>query len=215
MDIKYLGHSSFLLKGKGASVVSDPFDPGLVGLKFPRVEAEIVTISHHHHDHDHMKLIDGTPLVINIPGEYEKNAVRVIGYDSFHDNEQGKTRGLNTMYKIDIDGVQVLHCGDLGHTISDELAEEIGEVDVLLVPVGGFFTIDAKQAHEVIKQIEPKFVIPMHYRTDKHSPGFAEVSPLSEFLKVMETAEIEPVKKLTVKKDDPMEDMKIVVMEVA
>ncbi len=215
MDIKYFGHSSFYLKGKSDALVTDPFDPVMTGLKFPKIEATIVTVSHPHGDHDKTGFVEGSPLVIDIPGEYEKNGIRVTGYGVYHDNERGAKRGKNTMYKIEIDGVSVLHCGDLGHSLYEELTEEINEVDVLLVPVGGFYTIDARQAYEVIKQIEPSIVIPMHYRTEKHADSFKDVAPLADFLKVMEITEFEPVKKLTVKKEDMAEEMKVVVMEAA
>lgn len=215
MDIKYLGHASFHLKGKDTSVVCDPFDPKMVGLKFPSVEADIVTISHHHHDHDYDAALSGKPLVIDIAGEYEKKGVRVTGYMTYHDAEKGTERGVNILYKIEIDGVMVVHCGDLGHQIDDELSDELGEVDVLMVPVGGHYTIDAKGAIAVIKDIEPKIIIPMHYRTDKHAPGFSEVALLSDFIKAMEIGEYEAVKKLSLKKDAITEEMKVVVMDAS
>lgn len=217
MDIKYLGHSSFQIKGKNESVVTDPFSPKMTGLKFSSVEAGIVTISHEHGDHNERKGVTGASLVLDIPGDYEKNGVRITGFHSYHDDEKGAKRGLNTMFKIEMDGIAVLHCGDLGHQIDDELAEEIDNVDVLMVPVGGFYTIDAKGAYEVIKVLEPTIVIPMHYRTDKHDEkGFGDVAPLADFLKVMDLANIEPVKKLTIKKEDLLvEQMKVVVMEAS
>lgn len=217
MDIKYLGHSSFQIKGKTESVVTDPYDSKMTGLKFPKIEAGIVTISHQHGDHNDKKAVDGATLVLDIPGDYEKNGVRITGYHTYHDAEKGAKRGLNTMFKIEMEGMTVLHCGDLGHTIDDELAEEINNVDILMVPVGGFYTIDAKGAYEVIKALEPTIVIPMHYRTDKHdSKAFGEVAPLSDFLKVMDITTIEPVKKLSLKKDDLASgEMKVVVMETA
>ncbi len=216
MDIKYLGHASFHIKGKTESVVTDPFD-SKIGLKFPSVEAGIVTISHEHNDHNQRKQVTGASLVIDIPGDYEKNGVRITGFHTYHDNEKGAKRGLNTMFKIEIDGVMILHCGDLGHMINDELAEEINNVDVLMVPVGGFYTIDAKQAYELVKVIEPSIVIPMHYRTDKHdAKTFGDVAPLSDFLTIMGVTTVEPVKKLTLKKEDfTNEEMKVVVMETA
>lgn len=215
MEIRYLGHASFHLKGKDESVVTDPYDQAMTGLKFPKVEAGIVTVSHHHGDHDRGDQVEGNPLVVDIPGEYEKHGVRITGFGVYHDNEKGVKRGQNTMFKIEVDGVSVLHCGDLGHTLSEELAEEIDVVHILLVPVGGFYTIDAREAYEVVKQIEPTIVIPMHYKTDQHSVEFASIAPLAEFLKVMEIGEYEAVKKLTVKRDTLGEEMKVVVMETS
>ena len=155
------------------------------------------------------------PLIINIPGEYEKNGIRITGYGVYHDDKRGEERGKNTLFKVEIDGVSILHCGDLGHTLFEELTEEINEIDVLMIPVGGFYTIDSKTAYTVIKSIEPSVVIPMHYRTEKHDPSFSSVAPLSDFLKQMEISNVEPVKKLTLKPGDFGEEMKVVVMEVS
>lgn len=216
MDIKYLGHSSFHLKGKNGSVVTDPFDSKMVGLKFPQVEADIITISHHHADHNATAAVSGTPLVLDIPGEYEKGGIRVTGYDTFHDGERGEKRGRNTMFKIEADGLSVLHCGDLGHIPADELIEEIDTVDVLLIPVGGFYTITADEAVSLVSKIEPGIVIPMHYNHPKlNQDGFAQLTPVSDFLKKIGADEaLEPVKKLTLKKQDIAEETKVIVMEI-
>lgn len=215
MDIKYLGHASFQIKGKTGSVITDPFDPKMVGLKFPSVAADIVTISHDHPDHNMKSLVTGTPLIIDIPGEYEKQKVRVTGWGVYHDSKNGAERGKNTIYKIEVDDVSILHCGDLGHTLSEELVEEIGPVDVLLIPVGGFFTIGPDEANQVIHEIEPSIVIPMHYNDPKlNQATFAKLAPLSDFLTKAGVSQIEPVKKLSLKKADMTEDMKVVVMEI-
>src|SRR6476469_4622663 len=113
MDIKYMGHASFFLKTKNSRVVMDPFDPK-IGLKFPKTEADIVTISHHHSDHDFLGQVSGEPLVIDWPGEFEKQEVRISGFSSFHDKQKGAERGPDTLYKVEADGISVLHCGDLG-----------------------------------------------------------------------------------------------------
>lgn len=215
MEIKYLGHASFQLKGKSGSVITDPFDSKMVGLKFPAVEADIVTISHQHPDHDQVALVGGTPQIIDIPGEYEKQKIRVTGWGVFHDGKSGEERGKNTIYKIEIDEVSILHCGDLGHILSEELVEEIGPVDVLLIPVGGFFTIGADEANQVIHEIEPSIVIPMHYNDPKlNQEVFAKLAPLSDFLTKVGVSQIEPVKKLSLKKAEMTEEMKVVVMEI-
>lgn len=216
MEIKYLGHASFLLKGKNASVVTDPFDPKMVGLKFPKMEADIVTVSHPHQDHNQSQLVGGSPLVINLPGEYEKQGVRVAGFSSSHDKKNGEERGKNILFKIEVDGVSILHAGDLGHLLTDEMIEEIGAVNVLLVPVGGIFTIDATEAAEVVKEIEPSIVVPIHYHSLKLiQSNFGKLAPVTDFLTKMGVSPSEPVKKLVVKKEELQEEMKVVVMEIS
>ncbi|OGK12217.1 hypothetical protein A3C98_02850 [Candidatus Roizmanbacteria bacterium RIFCSPHIGHO2_02_FULL_37_15] len=216
MDIKYLGHASFFIKSKEAKLVTDPFDPKMVGLKFPKVEADIVTVSHHHSDHDQTNLINGEPLVIDMPGEYEKKGLRVFGHQSYHDKQKGAERGENIVYKIEGEGVSLLHCGDLGIVLDDAFIDTIGDVDVLLVPVGGFFTIDAVEASELVKKIEPSIVIPMHYNSSKlNQQVFAKLLPVSEFLKKIGQESAVPVSKLTIKKEELEEEMKVVVMEIS
>jgi len=200
MEIKYLGHSSFLIKNKEGKLVMDPFDPKVVGLKFPKQEADIVTISHAHSDHSFMAQIDGSPLVLDWPGQFEKKGIRVWGYKSFHDKTEGSERGENVLYKVETEGVTILHCGDLGVIPTDEFIDEIGEVGVLMVPVGGKFTLDATEAMTLIKKIDPMMVIPIHYgRPELLIEGLA---PLDDFLKKMGIDKVEPVEKLVLKKED-------------
>ena len=213
MEIKYLSHSSFLIKTKDAKVVMDPFDPKVVGLKFSKQEADVVTISHEHKDHSHTELIEGTPLILTWPGQFEKKGVRLWGITSYHDKVGGKERGENVMYKIESEGVSILHCGDLGATLTDAQIDEIGDVDVLMIPVGGKYTITADEAISLIKKIEPRIVIPMHYgRPDMTIEGLA---PLSEFLKKMGAESTEPLEKLVVKKEEFALDqaMRVVVLK--
>jgi len=219
MEIKYLGHSSFLIKTRQAKLVTDPFDPQMVGLKFPKVEADIVTISHHHQDHDQAQLVnppaDAEKLVIDLPGEYEKKSLRIFGFSSFHDQQKGAERGKNTLYKIESEGISVLHCGDLGEVLSDKFVDQIGVVDILLIPVGGYYTIDAGQAAELVKKFEPSFVIPMHYNSPKlNQQNFARLSPVEEFLKKMGVTSLTPMAKLVIKKEELEEEMKVVVLEI-
>jgi L-ascorbate metabolism protein UlaG (beta-lactamase superfamily) len=214
MDIKYLGHSSFFIKGKQAKLVTDPYDPRILEMKFPKVEADIITVSHQHDDHNQTKLVDGSPLIIDWPGQYERKGMRVYGFQSYHDNKQGSERGENIIFKIE-DDLTVLHCGDLGYMPDGKLLDEIGDVDILMIPVGGYYTIDAAQAAEIIKKIEPAIVIPMHYRTSKTIEGpVSKLATIDEFLHKMGVEKIEPVNKLTVKKEDLEEEMKVIVMTV-
>ena len=212
MEIKYLGHSSFLIRTKTARIVTDPFDAKMVGLKFPRVEADIVTISHHHKDHDGgLSQIDGNPTVFDWPGQFEKNGVRIWGYRTFHDKAEGKERGENIMYKFEADGISVLHCGDLGLVPENAFLDEVGDVDVIFVPVGGYYTIDAQEAIEVVKKAEPSIVIPMHY--GYKDGGIKELAPLSDFLKKIGVENAVPQDKLIVKPEELEEEMKVVVLK--
>lgn len=182
MEIKYVGHSCFVIKTKGATVVTDPYQ--IEGVRLPKLSADIVTLSHNHSDHNNTAGIGGEPLVIDYPGEYEKQGVRIQGYLAYHDNKKGAERGENVIYKIMADGISLVHCGDLGHTLSTELLEKIGEVNVLLVPVGGVYTITAQEAASMVKDIEPTVVIPMHYNHPAlPTKTFGELAPVEEFLK--------------------------------
>ena len=216
MDIKYLGHSSFFIKTKNAKIVTDPYGQESTGMKFPKTEADIVTISHDHGDHNYVEGIKGEPLILTWPGEYEKNEVRITGFGSFHDSKGGIERGSNVMYKFEDNDISVLHCGDLGHLLNDEITEQIGAVDILMVPVGGFFTITAEEAVKVVNQIEPSMVIPMHY----NQPGlnqetFANLQDLSVFLKEIGAEDVQPTDKITVKKDQlNPESTRVIVLSI-
>ncbi|GIW62935.1 MAG: MBL fold metallo-hydrolase [Patescibacteria group bacterium] len=183
MEIRYLGHSSFLIKNKNIKIVTDPFDPKMVGLPYKKQGANLITTSHNHQDHCYTEKENSAELVIGLPGEYEINTVSITGYPTFHDNNNGLERGKNTIFRFLIDNKTILHCGDLGHILNDELIDEIGNIDIALVPVGGFYTIGPQEAIKVINQIEPKVVVPMHYKTDKHNDKvFANLKTLNEFL---------------------------------
>lgn len=210
-----MGHASFKLKGKTATIVTDPYDAELVGFKYPKgTVADIVTISHSHTDHNNVKAIEGSPLVISGPGEYEAKGVDIQGVATWHDTSGGKDRGKNTVYRIDIDGISVVHLGDLGHKLTEEQEELLGDVDVLLIPVGGFYTIDAKTALEVVTQLEPTLVIPMHYRTAKHDQKtFSVISGVDQFLREMGKEGITPIAKIKVTKDSLPQETQVVILE--
>lgn len=216
MEIKYIGHSSFFIKTKTAKIVTDPFNPSMTGLKFPKAEADVVTISHNHADHNYVEGVKDTPLVIDWPGEFEKNEVRITGYNTFHDNKQGGERGQNIMYKFEAENISLLHCGDLGHMLTDAVIEEIGSVDILLIPTGGFYTITAEEAVKVVQEIEPSIVIPMHFnRPEINQEQFANVQDVNIFLKAMGVAGLEPVEKLSIKKEElNAEDQKVVLLSI-
>jgi L-ascorbate metabolism protein UlaG (beta-lactamase superfamily) len=219
MDITYLGHSCFKLRGKNSTVITDPY-PDSIGLKLPSMSADIVTVSHtQHDDHDAIDKVSGTarrqdPFVISAPGEYEIGGVSVFSVNTYHDNKQGEDRGKNTAYLIHIDDVRIAHLGDLGHELSDKQVEELGEVDVLLCPVGGVYTIDAKEAVKVINSIQPGIVIPMHFKTKDHKQNvFGKIAPLSDFLTEIGASEVEPQDKLTVSSTSLPEETEVVVLK--
>ncbi len=215
MQIKYLGHSSFLFKSKEAKVIVDPFDPKAVGMKYPKQEADIVTLSHQHPDHNYRAGTSAEALVVDWPGEYEKLNVRIFGFPTYHDGQKGKERGENTIFKFEIEGISILHCGDLGHVLSDELVDEIGDVDVLLIPVGGYYTIDAAEAVQNIHKIEPSIVVPMHYNhKDLDQKTYKDVAGLDEFIKKYGSAPSETVDILNLKKEDLPEETKLVVLTI-
>ncbi len=210
MDITYLGHASFKLKGKTAAVVVDPYD-SQIGPKFPKVEAEIVAVTHDHRDHSAVEQVGGEPFVISGPGEYEVKGVEVVGVSSFHDNKKGEERGLNTIYNFKVDKINICHLGDLGQSeLTDAQVEEIGNVDVLLLPVGGHFTIDASEANKIASQLEARIIIPMHFK-DAESK-VEELSTVDKFLKEVGKENLEAVNKLTITPDKLPEETQVVLM---
>ena len=187
MKLTWLGHSSFRLEeSTGTSVVTDPFHP-YVGYEMPNVEADIVTISHGHQDHSYLSAISGNPTVIRNAGFYEIGGVHMLAQKSFHDGSKGAERGSNLLFKFRMDGVEVCHMGDVGEECSVMLVESIMPVNVLLIPVGGKYTIDAEQAKEYVDRIMPDVVIPMHYKTKDCD---FDIDKVNEFLSLFEDDDI-------------------------
>jgi L-ascorbate metabolism protein UlaG (beta-lactamase superfamily) len=211
MEITWLGHDCFRLKGKDVTVLTDPYDKS-IGHALGRPQADIVTVSHDHFDHNNVKAVSGAPKVIKGPGEYEIKNVFIKGVATFHDADGGNSRGRNTVYTITLDDVVVCHLGDLGHPLTQAQAEEIDDVDVLLVPVGGFYTIDAGQASEVVSLLEPKIVIPMHYQTDVLTLR-QTLDPVDKFLKEMGLKSLTPQPKLVVARTTLPEQTQVVVLD--
>ncbi len=217
MDIIYLGHASFKLRGKNASVVTDPYD-SKVGFPFSRISSDVVTVSHDHFDHNNFSAVSGTarreePFVIAHPGEYEVAGISVFGIASYHDAKEGAERGVNTIFVLRVDDLNIAHLGDLGHVLTDQQTEEIGEIDVLLLPVGGVYTIGPKEATEVISQLQPSIVIPMHYKTKKHDlKAFKEVAEVDAFLREGGFDDVTPQEKLTMTRQQLPEELEVVVL---
>ena len=164
MKIEYLGHSCFkLTESTGTSVVCDPYDDS-VGYVMPEVEADAVTVSHHHYDHAAVASVTGYPALFDTACCYDLPGVEINAIKSFHDSSRGKARGENLIFKFRMDGIDICHLGDLGEACSSELIDMLLPVNVLLIPVGGTYTIDAEMAKEYVDRIMPDVVIPMHYR---------------------------------------------------
>ena len=215
MHIIWHGQSCFQMiigssKGEPVSILIDPF-PAAIGLRAPSLSADLLLISHEHQDHNNRKAVRGTSFLIEGPGEYEIKGIFVQGISSFHDAQEGKERGLNTIYAIEAEGLRICHLGDLGQkALTDEQLEKIGDVDILMVPVGGVYTISAKEAAQVISQVEPRLEIPMHYQI----LGLKiKLDGVDKFLKEMGRKQEEAEQKLVVKKQDLPEEMKVVVLK--
>ena len=196
MDINWLGHSCFRIKGRHTTVITDPYSPDL-GYSLGKPTAQIVTVSHQHPGHSYVQGIGGEKRLVTGPGEYEIGGILITGIATFHDQERGKNRGRNTVYLLEVDEVLVCHLGDLGHVLTAGQAEEIGNVDVLLLPVGGVSTINAPMAAEVVRQLEPKAVVPMHYKTSVLS---WELEPVEKFLKEIGVEQVNSQPKLSITK---------------
>lgn len=212
MDITFLGHAAFRVKGKNATLVIDPFDSASVGLKFPRsVEANVVTISHDHKDHNASSAVGGSPYIISGPGEYEVKGISVIGIGTHHDSVEGKDHGKNVIYRYVIDGVHIAHLGDLGHQLNTEQLDMLAGTDILMVSVSGKYLTN-KETIELISTIEPKIVIPMHYKQAGHSDKFSSLGEVSAFLSEF-GKEPQRVAKLSVTKDKLPSELQVVVFE--
>lgn len=219
MNIQYYGHSCFKLSTKPAGrgqeelvIFFDPFDKK-IGLRPPQGQADIILTSHGHYDHNNTESIKGNFRVINIPGEYSLLGINIIGIDSYHDPEKGALRGRNTIFLLESEDIKVCHLGDLGTELNAKQMEEIGDVDVLMIPIGGNYTIDAKKAVEIIKKIEPKVVIPMHYKIEG---SIVDVASEEEFCEEIGNCSREKNSRLNLKKKDLEEKkMEVILMSVS
>ncbi len=215
MDIYWYGHSCFKLKGKNATVILDPFDPDFTGLKLPKdLSADVVLTSHDHKDHNFVSAVtkvDGSlPPVFSRPGEYEVSGAVITGINSFHDNADGAEKGKNTIFHLLFDNLDIVHLGDLGQSkLTEEQVAEIGQTDILLIPVGSIYTIDVKSASEIISQLEPKIIIPMHFQIE----GLKfELEGVENFLKEMGAENVVPQPKLSITKEKLPEEPQVILL---
>ena len=194
MEITWLGHSCFLIRGKEKTIITDPCHPD-VGYRLGKPEADIATLSHFHPGHSYIEGVADEPKQIKSPGEYEIGGIFITGVATFHDDKKGELKGKNTIYVIEMDGITLCHLGDLGHPLGPNLVEELGDIDVLFLPVGEVSTIPVDTAVEIVRQLEPPIVIPMHYKTEVLT---GNLSPVEKFLDKMRIRELEAKPKLSI-----------------
>jgi len=216
MEIRWFGQSFFEVvtnteTKKGVKIYFDPYSEA-IGLTPPKnLEADIVFISHSHPDHNNTAVFKDIGLVIDSAGEYSVKGVDVKGILTFHDNSQGKERGCNIVFSLESENINLVHLGDLGHMPSESQMQKIGNPDILMIPVGGNNSINGREATKIIKQLEAKIVIPMHYKI----PGLnAELNGIEKFCKEMGICVSETVKKLSVKVSNLIgKEMEVIVMQ--
>jgi L-ascorbate metabolism protein UlaG (beta-lactamase superfamily) len=209
MDLTWYGHACFKLSDRGVVIVTDPFQDD-IGYERPRIRADVVTISHDHPGHNNRVGFRGGPKFLDGPGEYEIKGVFITGIATYHDGRRGQVRGRNTVFLFDFDGLTVCHLGDLGHIPSQTQVEALSDVDLLLIPVGGLHTIDASGAAEVISLIEPRLVVPMHYKTPVEK---ARLHDLARFLKEMGLAAMPLQSELRVTKSSLPEETQVLLLD--
>ncbi|MBI4039004.1 MBL fold metallo-hydrolase [Candidatus Daviesbacteria bacterium] len=204
MDIYWYGQACFRLKGKKTSVIIDPYDPQFTALKLPKdLVSEIILVTHDHKDHNYSRAVSNPQgekaVEFNQPGEYEVAGVVITAISSFHDNSNGSERGKNNIFHLSIDNLNIVHLGDLGQSkLTEEQVVQIGQTDILLIPVGGIYTIDAKVASDIVSQLEPKIIIPMHYKIE----GLKfDLESVDHFLKEMGAEGVIPQPKLSITKE--------------
>lgn len=205
MNIQYYGHSCFKITAKPAgrgqeevSLFIDPFDKA-IGLRPPQGQADLVLVTHDHHDHNNVSALKGTPRVIDIPGEYSVKGINIVGIPTFHDAANGKERGRNTVFIVEAEDIRICHMGDLGSDLTEKQYEMLNEVDILMVPVGGKYTLDYKKAAEIARKIEPNMIIPIHY---KMAGSSIDVDDEKKFCAEMGNCNADKVSKINIKKKD-------------
>lgn len=209
MEIVWLGHSCFRIRGREATVLTDPCPPAS-GYAIGKPTADIVTISHRHDNHSYLKAVAGTPTVLEGPGEYEISDAFITGIATYHDGSKGMDHGPNVAFVLEMEGIKLCHLGDLGHTPSAEQAEEMTGADILFVPVGGNTTLDGVKAAEVVALLEARLVVPMHYKTAAFK---GELDTPERFLKEMGATAHEPQAKLSVTRTQLPTDVQVVLLD--
>lgn len=212
VEISWYGQTCFRLDGRESiAIVTDPCSPEL-GITLPRLQADVVTVSHHGASCHYLDVVQGPFKLLDGPGEYEIGGVFITGVSTFADDQQGSIRGLNTVFAFEFDGTTICHLGQLGHVPTQSQVKNLGSVGVLLVPVGGGGSLTSTQASEVIGLFEPDMVIPMRYRI----PGLQEdLDSVDSFLKEMGVDELDKHQSLQVSETSVSEETAIVVLETS
>jgi len=182
MKIKWLGHSCFLITSeKGTKLITDPYAVG-TGINYAPIKekSDVVIVSHDHGDHNNVSAVQGQPQIVKGSSIKNVSGIEFKGIATYHDKSQGKERGDNTIFCFTVDGIALCHLGDLGHLLSQEQAASLGSVDILFIPVGGVFTINAAEASQVCTQLRPKVIIPMHFKTPKCAYPISDVNTFLE-----------------------------------
>jgi len=209
MDMTWLGHACFRMRGREGVVLTDPPDPKS-GHAIPRTEAGLVTMSHEHSGHASLRSVAGEPVVLRGPGEYEVHEVLVTGLGSFHDDEKGAERGRNTVFAIRLDDLVICHLGDLGHTLPATDLEKLGDIDIALVPISGpDINLSAARAAEVVHQLEPKVVVPMSFDPDDTKND----TPYMRLLHELGVKELTAVPKLSVTRSTLRDNLQVVALD--
>ena len=193
MKLEWMGHASFLLTAAdGTRILTDPYDES-VGIAMHRVQADLVTMSHEHHDHNYTDMLDGNPLIVHGLDGVELSGVKSQAVGSWHDEAHGAMRGPNAIRVFEMEGLKIFHMGDQGCMPSEAVMQAIAGADVMMIPVGGTYTVDARGAKAIIEEAKPRCVIPMHFKTAHCVYGIAGVEP---FLAVMGAENVQPVQTL-------------------
>lgn len=209
MEIVWLGHSCFRLRGRDVTVVNDPCQPS-TGYRLGSLTADIVTVSHQHPGHNNLAAVNGSPRVFDGPGEYEIKGVLITGVVTYHDQHQGNNLGRNLAFVFTMDDLRIGHLGDLGHQPTADQLDAIGDVDILLIPVGGHTTLDGLLAARVVNALDPRLVIPMHYATPA---SLDQLDPVDRFCKELGLTPPDPVTKLTLRRNDLPSETQLVVLD--
>lgn len=210
MEITWLGHSCFRIKGKEATLVTDPFSE-TIGYPETKLTTDVITMSHDHPGHNNLSCVEDNPKVLSRPGEYEISSIFFTGIETFHDADRGLSRGKNTIYLIEMDDLRLCHLGDLGHLLSPRQIEDLGSIEVLFIPVGGISTIDSKTAAEIVRFINPRVIIPMHYQTEV----VPWLEPLERFLKEMGLKELVTQPKFNITRSNLPPETQVITLSLA
>lgn len=216
MQITWYGHSCFSIKTKSLlneeiNIIIDPFDDQKMGIKLPKSKADIVLSSHDHYDHNNIKAVQGNPFIVKTPGEFEIKDVFIQGIPSFHDKKNGAERGNNIIFYLESEKIHLAHLGDLGHILNEKQLSKLSKIDILMIPIGGKYTINYSEAIEIISQLEPKIIIPMHYKI----PGLTiDIDGIEKFAQEMGVDPNKKTDKLKItEKNLPTDRSKVIIMD--